>query len=307
MTDSLPRPPALESGDRVALVAPAGPAQSDQVERGAKLLTAWGLRIEIGAHALDRHPRLGYLAGADAERAADFTRAWLDPDVAAVFCVRGGYGSQRVLDHLRWAELAAAPPKLLVGSSDITALHSFVNDRLGVVSLFAPMAATHAFLDDPAARENLRVALFEPEKITELTRPSARPLVGGHAHGRLVGGNLSLLAADLGSGHPLPPPGSIAILEDIGEDPYRIDRYLTQLLRAGWFDRVAGIALGSWQDCGDPADVRAVLADRLGPLGVPTIEELGFGHCSAALTIPLGATAELDADAATLRLCHRVR
>jgi muramoyltetrapeptide carboxypeptidase len=144
--------------------------------------------------------------------------------------------------------------------------------------------------------------LFDPP--TELKGgPRARALVGGRATGVSTGGTLSLLAAALGArGVPPPPDGAIALLEDVTEEPYRIDRLLTQLLRAGWFDRVAGIALGSWQECGPPEEVRDVVLDRLGGLGVPVVEELGFGHCPGQLTVPLGAQVELDADAATLRL-----
>lgn len=293
---------ALCAGDRVALVAPAGPIPIDKVEQAVAHLEAWELRVTVGAHIGDRHPQLDYLAGTDTDRIADFRRAWLDPDIAAVFCVRGGYGALRIVDHLDWPTPDAVP-KLLVGSSDITALHAVLGRRTGVVSLFAPMVATDAFLTNEPARDHLRHMLFQPDQVTELHGPNAETFVGGRAAGRLTGGNLSLLAAGLGAPTATPPSaGAIALLEDVGEEPYRIDRYLTQLLRAGWFDRVAGIALGSWHDCGEPADVRAVLRDRLEPIGLPTVHELGFGHCPAALTVPLGATAELDADAAVLRL-----
>jgi len=173
--------------------------------------------------------------------------------------------------------------------------------RCGLVTLFGPMIATKAVADDPAAREGLRRALFDPPAVLH-GGPDARALVGGRARGVTVGGTLSLLVSGLGvPGVPRPPDGAIALLEDVTEAPYRIDHFLTHLLRAGWFDRVAGIALGSWQDCGPPDQVRDVVLDRLGGLGVPLVEEMGFGHCRGQLTVPLGAEVELDADATTLR------
>jgi len=265
--------------------------------------------VSPGKHLLDRHPSLDYLAGADADRAADLQAAWCDPTVAAVFCARGGYGSLRTMEHLDWTAMAAAPPKILVGSSDTTVLHTMLGARCDVVTMFAPMPATEAFaggrVDQPtSAAERLRRVLFAPEGELVLRGPAAETLTGGRCAGVTVGGNLSLLVSQLGvPGLPPPPPAAIALIEDVGEAPYRIDRLVTHLLHAGWFDRASGIALGSWDQCGgDPAGVRRVLTDRLGGLGVPMIWEHGFGHGHDQLTVPLGVAAELDADAATLTL-----
>ena len=165
------------------------------------------------------------------------------------------------------------------------------------------MVASVAFTQDLIAAEKLRRVLFAPESVEPVTSPAAEALASGKARGVTFGGNASLLAAILGSRHAdPPPPGAILILEDVTEDPYRLDRIITQLSRAGWFDRVAGIALGSWTQCGDLADVRTLMTDRLAGLGVPVGWELGFGHCTAQATVPLGAEAELDADAGTLTL-----
>lgn len=253
---------------------------------------------------LDRHPDLHYLAGLDADRAADLQAAWCDPAIAVVFCARGGYGTMRTIEHLDWAAIAAAPPKLLVGSSDITVLHAALGARCGLVTLFAPMPATPAFVDDPVSARRLRRMLFEPDAELVLRGPAAETLVPGRACGTTVGGNLSLIASQLGvPGLAGPPPGAIALIEDVGEDPYRIDHLVTHLLHARWFDGVSGIALGSWDGCGgDPATVRAVMADRLGGLGVPVVWEHGFGHGPGQLTVPLGVRAVLDADAGTLTL-----
>lgn len=295
------RPPRrLRAGDRAVIVAPAGPAVPEVLDKGLAILTSWGLDVAVAPHAQDRHPTFSYLAGTDAARARDLQDAWCDPEVAAVFCGRGGYGSLRLLDLLDWDAMAAAGPKVLTGSSDVTALHQVIGSRLGVPTVFGAMVATSPFVDDPAAQENLRRILFEPDAGLVLTSAAAEPLVPGRARGRTVGGNLSLVVSGRGVPDVQPPaPGSIALLEDVTEEPYRIDHFVTHLLRAGWFDNVAGIALGSWSECGDLADVRAVLVDRLGGLGVPIVWELGFGHCAGQLAVPLGTEVELVSDPTT--------
>lgn len=283
----------LSAGDRVVIVAPAGPVPVGLLEAGAAVLRSWGLDVEVAPRVLDGHG-LGYLAGDDAGRAKDLREAWCDPSVRAVVCARGGYGCLRMVDLVDWDAVAAAGPKVFVGSSDVTTLHAEFA-HLGIPTLFAPMAATRAFVFDPVAQEHLRQTLFAPESVRVLARSTAVTMVGGTARGITSGGTVSLLSA----GTRTPPPGSIALLEDICEEPYRLDRILTQLLRRGWFDEVAGIALGSWTDCGDANEV---LADRLGGLGVPIVADLGFGHCPGQLTMPLGVEVELDADAATVAL-----
>lgn len=326
------RPSALHAGDRVAVVAPSGPVDPDHLERGCAVLRGLGFDVTVGAHVLDRAdpaatPRrtdpavaaggtgrangaagaahraapvlpagagLSYLAGADTDRAADLQQAWCDPSVAAVFCARGGYGAARVLDHLDWAALARATPKILHGSSDVTALHAAFGRRLGVTTSFGPMAATSLPGADHETLDHLRAALSgAPAPV-----PGAYALRGGRAAGALTGGNLALLTSLLGTPYaPEAATGRIAFLEDVTEAPYRVDRMLTQLLQAGWFDGVAGVALGTWIDCGDLADV---LTDRLAPLGVPILAGLPVGHGPRQLTIRLGAPALLDADAFVL-------
>ncbi|MFH9643389.1 LD-carboxypeptidase [Streptomyces albidoflavus] len=299
----LTRPARLAPGARVAVVAPAGPVPEESLESGLDLLRGWGLDPVVAPHVLDRHPAFPYLAGEDADRAADLQDAWCDPSVDAVFCARGGYGCQRMTGLLDWEAMRAAHPKPFVGYSDITALHEQFAVRLGVATLHAPMAATAGFLKNEAAREHLRATLFDPESVRVLTSATGRVLVPGRARGVTLGGCVSLLAAELGVAHTRPSAtGGLLLIEDIGEEAYRLDRILTQLLRARWLDGVRGVALGSWEECGPYEEVRAVLRDRLGPLGVPVAEEFGFGHGEGALTMPFGLPAELDADAGTLTL-----
>lgn len=298
----LRRPQRLRAGDQVAVVCPVGPPKPEVLAAGVEILRSWGLGVRLGEHVGAKHPKLDYLAGTDAERTADLQAAWCDPDVRAVFCARGGYGSMRLLDRLDWDAMAAAGPKLLIGSSDVTGLHQVLGPMVGVATIFGPMVGTTSFTQDPVAREHLHAMLFEPDSgpATALAGPAAEPLIAGEARGQLVGGNLSLVVSGRGVPDvPPPPPGAIGLLEDVNEEPYRIDHFLTHLRRAGWFDKLGGLALGSWDDCGeDPAAVRAVIEDRVGDLGIPVIWELGFGHCRGQLSMPLGVEAELVSDPA---------
>ncbi|MFH8988348.1 LD-carboxypeptidase [Streptomyces sp. NPDC017940] len=307
MTGAVPaaplvRPPRLRPGARVAVVAPSGPVPEDRLQAGLDILRGWDLDPVAAPHALDRHPELDHLAGADAARARDLERAWCDPSVSAVFCARGGYGAARMADLVDWNALRAAGPKVFLGFSDITTLHEAFALRLGLVTLHGPMVAGADFLKNARAQEHLRRTLFEPEAVQVVAAPG-RALVGGRARGVTLGGCLSLLSADVGvPAARRSARGGLLFLEDTGEEPYRIDRCLTQLLRAGWLTGVAGVALGSWEECGPYDAVRAVLLDRLGDLGVPLVEDFGFGHCDGSLTVPFGVPGELDADAGVLRL-----
>ncbi|WP_086560238.1 S66 peptidase family protein [Streptomyces africanus] len=297
------RPPRLAPGARVAVVAPSGPVPEERLQAGLDVLRGWDLDPVVAPHVLGRHREFDYLAATDAQRAADLQNAWCDPAVAAVLCARGGYGAQRMLDLLDWEAMRAAGPKVFAGFSDITVLHQAFATRLGLVTLYGPAAAGVDFLKHGRAQEHLRATLFDPESVRTVTAvsPGGTALVPGRARGVTLGGCLSLLASDLGTPHALPGArGGLLLIEDVGESPYRVDRYLTQLLRTGWLDGVAGLVLGSWAACGPYEELRAVLADRLGGLGVPVVEEFGFGHGEGALTMPLGVPAELDATAGTL-------
>ncbi|WP_077799344.1 LD-carboxypeptidase [Streptomyces sp. JHA26] len=300
---SLLRPARLGPGARVAVVAPSGPVPEERLQAGLDVLRGWDLDPVVAPHVLDRHATFDYLAGADADRAADLQAAWCDPAVDAVLCARGGYGVQRMIDLLDWEAMRAAGPKVFVGFSDITALHEAFARRLGLVTLHGPMAAGVDFLKNARAQDHLKATLFAPETVRVIASGGSTPMVPGRARGVTLGGCLALLAAELGTPHARPSArGGLLCLEDVGEEPYRIDRYLTQLLRAGWLDGVAGVLLGSWEQCEPAEPLRPLLADRLGGLGVPVVDGFGFGHCAGALTIPFGAAAELDADAGTLTL-----
>jgi muramoyltetrapeptide carboxypeptidase len=295
------RPRRLREGDTVALVAPCGPVDPGRLDRGRRILADLGLKVVIGAGVLDRS---GFLAGSDDGRARDLQQAWCDPSVSAVICARGGYGATRLLGLLDWAAMKAAGPRILLGSSDVTALHRAFAVRLGVASCFGPMPACALLGEqggpDAASLARLRAALFEGEAIEPVTGTGV--IVPGRAEGPLTGGNLSLLAALCGTPHAMRAGGGIVLLEDVGEAPYRIDRMLTQLLQAGCLDGAAGVALGSWVDCGDPLPV---LAERLTPLGVPVIAGLPVGHGTPQFSAWLGVDAVIDTQSCSLTSLFR--
>jgi muramoyltetrapeptide carboxypeptidase len=290
-------PAPLTPGSVVRVVAPAGPVERGRLAAGVAVIASWGLRVELGEQVLAVDERLPYLAGADAIRAADFTAAWTDPEVAAVWAARGGYGSQRMLDHLDWRPLRAAGTKHLIGFSDLTALHGALGRELGQVTLHGPGAASVGQLLDVATVASLQRLLQQPP-LPGAVVAGGRTLGPGSAVGRLWGGNLSLLASQVGVGAP-PDEPSVLVLEEVGEPAYRIDRYLTQLIRAGWLDRVGGVLVGD-VGAGSP-----VVAERLGALDVPIVVDAPIGHGDRNLALPLGAGVRLDAPGptGTLTLC----
>ncbi len=287
----------LERGAKVALVATSGPALSENVERAVAQLTDWGLAPVLGAHVTAPHPRATYLAGTDEQRAADLQWAWTDDEIDGVFCVRGGYGAARMLDHLDVSALRQARHKPIFGSSDVTAVAEYWREQLGCGFWFSAMISSLALLDDDRARAGLEAAILQPSAGRAYTSPDAISLVKGEATGQLIGGNLAVLAMTVGArGRPaLDNVGAIALLEDINEETYKIDGFLTSLLRSGWFDGVAGVALGSWIDCDPVEEIHALFTEALAPLGIPVVGELGFGHGPGAHAIPLSAVATLQA------------
>jgi muramoyltetrapeptide carboxypeptidase len=295
------RPPALVPGSRVALVAAAGPIPEGGVERAMERVHALGWEPEAGRYCRGRR---GYLSGSDQERAADLNDAIRDPAIDAVWFLRGGYGTMRILDDVDWPALARHP-KALIGYSDNTAVHLAAN-AVGVAAFHGPHP--HAGFPD-FARDALLAVLTSTRPAGELPFPAEWPraetLAGGVAQGPLVGGNLSLLSSTLGTPYAMQPEGAILFIEEIGEQPYRLDRMLSHLRLAGVLDAVAGIAVGGITETPGPDGdriAREVLHDRLGSLGIPVAVGFPFGHIDDNWTLPMGIRARLDADAGSLAL-----
>lgn len=297
------RPTAIREGARVALVAPAGPLADRAVDRAAERIVEAGWVPVIGKHARGRR---GFLSGSDAERVEDLNTALDSPDIDAIWCLRGGYGTIRILDRIRWTGLKQRP-RPLIGFSDNTALHMAAR-HVGVVTFHGPHPAVEELT--PFSADLLRRLVTEPEPMGELPFPpgqSARTVVPGTAEGPLIGGNLSVLAALAGTTHALDAAGAILFLEEIGEPAYRVDRLFTQLRMSGAFDGVAGVAVGAFSESPDEGEdglpsITEILLDRLDGLAIPVATGFPFGHIPDTWTLPVGATARLDAGAGTLEL-----
>jgi len=298
------KPRRLSPGDLVGVVAPSSPAPGDQLERGMSALREMGFRVETAPHVRDRW---GYLAGTDESRAADLTAMFRRDDISAVICARGGYGAARMADLVDW-ECVRAHPKVFIGYSDITTLQLAMEARASMVTFHGPMVTTLGHDGPDAMRSSLLRAVTSPDPIGPLDDP-ARPtrcLASGHAHGRIVGGCLSMLCAAMGTPYAPDFADRIVVLEDTDEAIYRADRMLAQLRAGGLLDRAAGFIVGDVTNrpSPDPAEGRhdegLTLDDLwiqyLVPLGKPVIVGFPFGHVNGPLTIPLGCMAEMDAD-----------
>ncbi|MCU1278772.1 MAG: LD-carboxypeptidase family protein [bacterium] len=289
------RPSRLRRGSRVAVVAPAGPVPREAFVAGAAIL---GARYAL-VHDERIFARSGFLAGDDDARAAELLAALADPTVEAIFCARGGYGLMRILDRLDAAAFARAP-KLIVGFSDVTALHAWAA-RAGVTSMHAPVVTQLGKLpaDDAAALFELAESPLPPPPLAGL-----RALHGGRGEGRFVGGNLEMISRLVGTPWALALDGAVLFVEDIGERPYRIDRQLTQLRLAGALERLAGVVIGDFVGCvekdGSAPDAEAVLAERLGGRGIPVVAGAPIGHGGRNRAVPHGARVRVDAAAGTV-------
>ncbi len=306
---TLLKPERLCPGDVVGIIAPSSPPEDPKaVDRAAEAVEQFGFIPKLGENVRDRH---GFLAGGDRARAADVMQMFTDKQVKAIICLRGGYGSARLLDLLDY-RIIRRHPKIFSGFSDITSLHCAFAKKVNMISIHAPML--NGGLQSKDLKEFTRASFFRT--VTEAKPPGSivadydkmniSTVRCGVAEGRLIGGNLSVLCAAIGT--PFEPSfkGKILFLEDVHEAPYRLDRMLTQLLKAGLLRQVAGVAVGVNSDCEDDGKESLadeyrqssadVIAERLLPLGVPVVMGLPFGHVEFNATIPVGAQARLDGD-----------
>jgi len=296
------RPPALRPGDQVAVLSVSSPADPAQLAIGLDALRFAGLDPVLYPSAHDQGSMRSYLAGDDQMRTGDLRAALTDPDIAGVIFATGGSGAQRTLEGMDWAGIAGLPPKVLAGYSDVTAVLEAAASKLGWASLLSPMVVSWGGAAGHYSFASMLRALMHPERATDIRYPMATRVAGGTARGVTLGGNLTLLTSSLGTDTSWPARGGILLVEDENEEDYRVDRMLTQLRRSGYLDGVAGIVAGTFVGCGEPAAIEEILAERLGALGVPMIAWANVGHGGYFQTFPIGVAAELDADAATLRL-----
>ena len=310
---TLIKPPRLRPGDVVGLVEPAG-FTDDMFDLAVvrETILAMGLKPKPARHLVERY---GYLAGKDEDRAADVNAMFADPEVRAVFAVRGGWGCARILPHLDFATIRTNP-KLLIGFSDITALHMAFAARAGFTTIHGPNAASSwpQFSWDAfraIAFEGATPTLINPRPKEDRLVPLGgriRTFGAGRASGRLLGGNLTVLAAMVGTGWLPDFAGAILFLEDVDEAPYRIDRMLTQLAQTGILGKVAGVVFGQCTSCSarEPSyggfTLSQVLQQHFGALGVPAFQGAAIGHVASQFSLPLGVRAEIDADAGSIRL-----
>lgn len=302
-----PRKPArLHEGDTVAVIAPASSWENrSELLRGVAGLEAWGLQVRLGEHVNDRH---GYMAGTDADRAADLHAVLRDTEVRAIVCLQGGYGTPRLIPLLDEAAFVDNP-KALCGFSDVTTLH-LAQQRWGNVISFYSNGATGVGAADVTefSKASMRRALFSDEPYGQIgpnpDDPYVRTIVGGRVTGRLTGGCAGLLSSAIGTRLQPDFRGRIVILEEIDNEGYIHDGILTQLRNAGLFDGAAGIVVGDIKSkwSGGIAELSAedIVEELLGPLGLPLIFGLPIGHNKHHATVPLGALATLDATAGTL-------
>lgn len=326
-------PPRLNPGDRAALIAPASPSSPKRLAEAVRALQGLGLRPVIFPSCRSRDE---YLSGSDSLRSQDFMRAFTAPDIRAVFCLRGGYGSARILDRIDY-EILRRHPKIFVGFSDITALHAALNEKARLITYHAPMPSSYRSCDESITLSSLKAALFSANGAYELikirkepkdedagyraadedphdSRKKRLPLKpkksmkpeAGRLSGRLCGGNLTVLASLLGTPYEPDLSEKLLFLEDVGEKTYRIDRAFTALRLAGKLRGCRGILLGTFSDC-PPAGkggrtCEAVIREIAAPLGIPVLSGLPFGHSGPNMTITCGARCDVLIGNSEMRL-----
>ena len=288
------KPPRLRRGDVIGLVSPAGaPSSAEKIERGARYLEGLGYRVKLGPHVAARH---GYFAGTDAQRLSDLNAMLNDPRVNAIFAVRGGYGSPRLLPFVDY-RAARRQPKILVGFSDITALQLALFRRAGLVTFSGPLPGVDFWRKpDPYTEEHFWRLLTSTRPVGLMPGPGNKPLrtrIRGRARGRLLGGNLSLVVSNLGTPYSPNYRGALLVLEDVREGFRHLDRMFTQLRN-------------KFTECkpGDSArphlKLKEIFAEVLSWVTAPAVEGLQYGHVSRKLTLPFGLRAQLDANRGTL-------
>lgn len=292
-------PRKLKRGDTIGLVAPASRTSVMNLTKCVEAVEDLGFKAVLGNSADKSF--MGYLSGDDDVRAKDINEMFSRTDIDGIFCLRGGYGSCRLIDKLD-LEMIRNNPKVFVGYSDITILHLVLNQICNMVTFHGPMVSSNMISKfDDYTKKNFLDTLFMDEEL-EFKNPEGKEiniLSEGCAEGVLVGGNLCLLATSIGTPYEVDTRNKILFIEEVGEYTYKVDRFLQQLKHSGKFDAVKGIIIGSFKEC-DPerkgdASLLEVFNDIIKPLDKPTVYDVECGHCFPTASLPLGANCKLDA------------
>lgn len=294
------KPKALKFGDTIGIIAPSSPTMEENIQKAYDTIAEMGFKVKMGKSPYEKY---GYLSGTDEIRARDINEMFKDTEVDGIICMRGGYGTPRILELIDY-DIIRNNPKIFVGYSDITALHIAFNQIAGLVTYHGPMVSSdmlHGFSD--FSKESLFKAIMDSKPIGRISNPLEEEIItinGGMAEGSLIGGNLSLITDTMGTPYEIDVKGKILFIEEIGEEPYNIDRMLNQLRLAGKLNEARGIILGDFKDCNPKDDeslsLEQVINDHIKPIGKPTIYNLQSGHCAPIITLPFGVNVRLDAD-----------
>ncbi len=301
MANTILRPPSLKRGDKVGVIAPASSFNREGFLAGCERLRQMGCEPVYAQDIFDRDL---YFAGTPERRLREFEEYWRRDDIAALICVRGGYGSNYLLERLRF-EMFSIRPKILIGCSDITSLLTAITDRTGLITFHGPMVAGD--IAQGSFDQKSWSSCLQGETMWDVNTNGVEVLRAGAAQGRLYGGCLSMLVASLGPPFEIETRGSIFFIEDIAEKPYRIDRMLMQLRLAGKLDEVRGFIFGEMLDCAPPRGetytLQQVMMRVLEPYDVPVVYGLKSGHVTGGnITLPIGVRAELVAEGSGAKL-----
>lgn len=301
------KPRKLELGNTIGIISPSGPTSLENIDKLKGIIEAFGFKVKMGKSPYED---IGYLAGPDEVRARDINQMFGDSEVDAILCVRGGYGSPRILDKLDY-DLIRANPKIFLGYSDITGLHLAFNKHADLVTFHGPMGSSDMVGGlDGFTKGHLEEVLMKGTEDMVLENPEGEEIVtikGGIGEGTLIGGNLSLLVDLIGTDYEINAKDSILFIEEVGEEPYNIDRMLCQLKLSGKFKEARGIILGDFNDCESKGKylgvgLMEVIKDYFEDLDIPVIYNLQAGHCSPMITLPFGVKVRLDADKKEVRI-----
>lgn len=295
------KPKALKKGDTIGLIAPSSPVYESTAKACIEWVKSAGYNVKWGESIFGSR---GYLSGNDELRAYDINMMFQDEEVDAIFCIRGGYGTMRLLEMIDY-DLVKNNPKIFVGYSDITALHTTFFQKTGLITFHGPMVAGFAKKGlDKHSEDYMFRALMNPQPLGDIINPPDIPVRaynGGTAKGKIVGGNLSLLADTMGTPYEIDTKDKILFIEEVGERPYNLDRMLTQLKLGGKFKDAAGIVIGDWTDC-EPEEkkesltIDEIIEDVVVPCGKPILSGYKIGHCWPNITIPIGVEAFIDCE-----------